>query len=203
MPTEDSQRADPMAEHRQRARWRLIGALIFAVLASMVAYSVLHDTPRPLARDFAVIMPTQKAEAPAPAPEPAPAPAPAEPATTVATPPVATLPTPATSAASETASVPAPVPAPAPAPTPAPAPAVQTRQVFVQVGAYSSRSTADQVKKRLESAGHKVAISAVGTGSAQRHRVRIGPLSEEDASGVVARAKLQGYDAAVVKVATP
>jgi cell division protein FtsN len=80
---------------------------------------------------------------------------------------------------------------------------VQTRQVFVQVGAYSSRSTADQVKKRLESAGHKVAISAVGTGSAQRHRVRIGPLSEEDASGVVARAKLQGYDAAVVKVATP
>jgi cell division protein FtsN len=186
-----------MAEHRQRARWRLIGALIFAVLASMVAYSVLHDTPRPLARDFAVIMPTQKAEAPAPAP------APAEPATTVATPPVATLPTPATSAASETASVPAPVPAPAPAPTPAPAPAVQTRQVFVQVGAYSSRSTADQVKKRLESAGHKVAISAVGTGSAQRHRVRIGPLSEEDASGVVARAKLQGYDAAVVKVATP
>jgi DedD protein len=197
MPTEDSQRADPMAEHRQRARWRLIGALIFAVLASMVAYSVLHDTPRPLARDFAVIMPTQKAEAPAPAP------APAEPATTVATPPVATLPTPATSAASETASVPAPVPAPAPAPTPAPAPAVQTRQVFVQVGAYSSRSTADQVKKRLESAGHKVAISAVGTGSAQRHRVRIGPLSEEDASGVVARAKLQGYDAAVVKVATP
>ena len=199
MPTEDSQRADPMAEHRQRARWRLIGALIFAVLASMVAYSVLHDTPRPLARDFAVIMPTQKAEAPAPAP----APAPAEPATTAATPPVATLPTPATSAASETASVPAPVPAPAPAPTPAPAPAVQTRQVFVQVGAYSSRSTADQVKKRLESAGHKVAISAVGTGSAQRHRVRIGPLSEEDASGVVARAKLQGYDAAVVKVATP
>jgi len=193
MPTEDSQRADPMAEHRQRARWRLIGALIFAVLASMVAYSVLHDTPRPLARDFAVIMPTQKAEAPAPA----------EPATTAATPPVATLPTPATSAASETAPVPAPVPAPAPAPTPAPAPAVQTRQVFVQVGAYSSRSTADQVKKRLESAGHKVAISAVGTGSAQRHRVRIGPLSEEDASGVVARAKLQGYDAAVVKVATP
>lgn len=173
-----------MAEHRQRARWRLIGALLFVVLSSMVAYSVLHDTPRPLARDFAIIMPNAAhtpnsdiAAVPvAPAPEPAAPPAPAEEA------PVA--------------------PPAAEAPAPAPEMAA-VRQVFVQVGAYSTRASADQVKKRLESAGHKVVLSTVGTGSAQRHRVRIGPLSEEDASGVVARAKLQGYDAAVVKGTLP
>lgn len=179
-----------MAEHRQKARWRLIGALLFAVVASMVAYSVLHDTPRPLARDFAILMPkaahtpsTEITAVPAaPAPEPAALSAPA-------------------------AQAPLAVPAeqaPALVPPPTVTPDVPVaRQVFVQVGAYSTRASADQVKKRLESAGHKVVLSTVGTGSAQRHRVRIGPLSEEDASGVVARAKLQGYDAAVVKGTLP
>jgi cell division septation protein DedD len=184
MPTEDSQRADPLAEHRQRARWRFIGALIFAMLAAGVSYSVLLDTPRPLAREFAVLMPGIPGGAspavpqeppvapPAPSPDPAPAPEPATP----------------------------PAPAPAPAPAAAEEPTPAAKQIFVQVGAYSTRTAAEAVKRRLEAAGHPVSISAVGSGAAQRHRVRIGPLQEEDANGVLARAKLQGYEATVVRV---
>lgn len=70
MPTEDSSPVDPLAEHRQRARWRLIGALIFATAASALSYGVLLDTPRPLARDFTVLMPKGGPSSEAPAPSP-------------------------------------------------------------------------------------------------------------------------------------
>jgi len=197
MSTDDSPRADPLAEHRQRARWRFIGALIFAVLASAVSYSVLLDTPRPLARDFTVLMPmgAAPAEAPAPAAEPPAAQTPASPPVAA----VAEAPTRALPAAEE-ASPTEPSPKEA---TPKEATPKEASQPFVQVGAYASRATADQTRKRLEAAGHKVVISTVGTGSAQRFRVRIGPLAEEDAQGVVARAKLQGYDAVLVRATSP
>jgi len=192
MSTDDSPRADPLAEHRQRARWRFIGALIFAVLASAVSYSVLLDTPRPLARDFTVLMPmgAAPAEAPAPAAEPPAAQTPASPPVAA----VAEAPTRALPAAEEASPTEA---------TPTEATPKEASQPFVQVGAYASRATADQTRKRLEAAGHKVVISTVGTGSAQRFRVRIGPLAEEDAQGVVARAKLQGYDAVLVRATSP
>ena len=41
-----------MAEHKQRARWRLIGALAFSLASAAVAMLVLRDTPRPLSQDF-------------------------------------------------------------------------------------------------------------------------------------------------------
>ena len=65
MPTDfdDSQTSstrsvsDPMAEHKQRARWRLIGALAFSLASAALAMVVLRDTPRPLSQDFILQMP--------------------------------------------------------------------------------------------------------------------------------------------------
>lgn len=69
MPTDfdDSQTSstrsvsDPMAEHKQRARWRLIGALAFSLSSAALAIVVLRDTPRPLSQDFILQMPAKPA----------------------------------------------------------------------------------------------------------------------------------------------
>ncbi|MEY4724280.1 MAG: hypothetical protein RL043_429, partial [Pseudomonadota bacterium] len=69
MPTDfdDSQTSstrsvsDPMAEHKQRARWRLIGALAFSLSSAALAIVVLRETPRPLSQDFILQMPAKPA----------------------------------------------------------------------------------------------------------------------------------------------
>ena len=93
MPTDfdDSQTSstrsvsDPMAEHKQRARWRLIGALAFSLASAALAMVVLRDTPRPLSQDFILQMPPKPSSvalapvtpvAPAPKAEPKPEPKP-------------------------------------------------------------------------------------------------------------------------------
>ncbi|MDA0665638.1 MAG: SPOR domain-containing protein [Proteobacteria bacterium] len=74
MPAET---ADPMAEHKRRARWRLLGALVFSTVVAAVVIMLFEDTPRPLKQDFILRWPTETsavdaaqppvaAEAPAP-----------------------------------------------------------------------------------------------------------------------------------------
>lgn len=75
MPAET---ADPMAEHKRRARWRLLGALVFSTVVAAVVIMLFEDTPRPLQQDFILrwpaaaplvddAQPPVAAEAPAPA----------------------------------------------------------------------------------------------------------------------------------------
>jgi cell division septation protein DedD len=56
------------------------------------------------------------------------------------------------------------------------------------------------VKRRLEASGHTVLVQTIKTADgAERHRVRIGPFeTRAQANELQVRAKLQGYDAAVV-----
>jgi DedD protein len=117
MPTDldDSQTSsgraagDPMADHKQRARWRLIGAVVFCSASAALALVILRDTPRSLSQDFILQMPGQ----------PEPAAAPSAPAMTSATSSATSNVTSgATVAAAPTSAVP-PTPAPA---TPLPAP---------------------------------------------------------------------------------
>jgi DedD protein len=173
-----------MAEHKRRARWRLLGAFILVGAVAAAAPILLEDQARPLSQDLLIEMPTRVV---APAPQP------------VKAQPEAPQP-----AKAELQKPQAPQPPPEPIKTEAPkqeSPAVKTPKGFmVQVGAYSSKEAATRVKARLEAGGHRVAIQSIKTESgAERHRVRIGPFdTREQATEVKERAKLQGYDAAVV-----
>lgn len=68
--------ADPGADQKRRARWRLLGATAFSLAVATAAYQLMLQEPRPLAQDFVVLMPvgdtpvvsrgiTQPAERPA------------------------------------------------------------------------------------------------------------------------------------------
>lgn len=197
-------RADPMAEHKQRARWRVIGAVAYCVFVTVLALQVLRDKPRSLAPEFTVLMPlsslpssdrlsdapTGLESVPGPARGSAQslseAPAGARPSSSPGVDAVATTP------------VAAPVDD-APAAPPTSDAQDPSDSYFVQVGAYGTRASAEAVRKRMEASGHRCIISAVGSGTALRYRVRVGPMSRQEADGVRARAKLQGYEAAVVK----
>jgi len=135
MPTDldDSQTSssraagDPMADHKQRARWRLIGAVVFCSASAALALVILRDTPRSLSQDFILQMPGQPEQAAAPS-----APAMAS-ATSSATSNVTSsnVTSSATVAATTTSAVPptpapaTPVPAPLAKPEPEPKPAPQ------------------------------------------------------------------------------
>ena len=69
--------ADPGADQKRRARWRLLGASVFSLAVATAAYQLMLQEPRPLAQDFVVLMPvgdtpgvsrgvTQPAERPTP-----------------------------------------------------------------------------------------------------------------------------------------
>ncbi len=194
MPADqDSKGSDPMAEHKRRARWRLLGALILVGAVAAAAPILLEDQARPLSQDLLIEMPARVAA-------PAPQPAKEEPQTPqMPQAPQAPQPAKAEPQAPQTPQTP-----PEPIKTEAPkqeSPAVKTAKGFmVQVGAYSSKEAATRVKARLEASGHRVVIQSIKTeAGAERHRVRIGPFdTREQATEVKERAKSQGYDAAVV-----
>ncbi|NBT74917.1 MAG: SPOR domain-containing protein [Betaproteobacteria bacterium] len=182
--------ADPMAEHKQKARWRFFGAVGYCILVGALALQVLRDKPRPLSQDFVVLMPVPMSDPPADpnaSPDVAPTAAPA--ATPAATPAAAPAATPSDSAPTPPAAV-ATEPASA---TPA------ADSYFVQLGAYSTRPAADAVCRRMQSSGHRCLISSVGAGVSVLYRVRLGPMAKGEAEAVRARAGLQGYQASVVQ----
>lgn len=203
-----------MAELKQRARWRLLGALVFLMAMTALAMAILRDRPRPLAHEFVLRMPSSEAaadasaglgsaaavvpglaegRAPAPAAEPAPsvvsevAPASAP----------ASAPTSAPTSAPAAASAAAPAPAVPPKESPAKADA-EDRSWLVQVGAYGNEKTARAVAKRVASAG-PTDVSEVKTANGSRWRVRVGPFSRKDAEDFRDRAKAQRYEAVLVK----
>ena len=57
--TRDTQGADPMADHKRRARWRLLGAIIITGGVAAVAPILLEDQARPLSQDLLIEIPSK------------------------------------------------------------------------------------------------------------------------------------------------
>ncbi len=224
----DSHGSDPMAEHKRRARWRLLGAVIIAGSVVALAPFLLEEQARPLSQDLLIEIPSKdslfaKIESLKSSPEPA--------VSADQKPSTETKSTVEPKLVAETKSVVDPKPAAelvAPSPAPATAPASSTAdpaailagkvvtksepkpdnkpvstadgRFLVQVGAYAKVEAANAVKAKLTAGGHSVAIETIKTADgAERHRVRIGPFATKElATQVRDRAKAQGYDAAVI-----
>ena len=193
----DEQASDPMADHKRRARWRLLGALIIVAAVAGLAPLLLEDQARPLSQDLLIEIPSRnsvfsKIESLRPA----------------APPPEV--------AAEEKPKAPDPKPAPKvepkveakaeakaeakPEAKAEPKKSAAQTGFLVQVGAYSKLEAANGVKARLASGGHRVSVETIKLDDgSERHRVRIGPFeTRELANQVRDRAKSQGYDAIVV-----
>ncbi|MFZ9756659.1 MAG: SPOR domain-containing protein [Burkholderiaceae bacterium] len=226
MPTDfdDSQTSstrsvsDPMAEHKQRARWRLIGALAFSLASAAVAMVVLRDTPRPLSQDFILQMPPKPASvalapvtpvAPvAPAPkvepkaepkaEPKPQPKPAPKVEPQVEPKAEPKVEPKAEPKSETKTEAKPEAKPAVKPDSKQASSGSSSGYFVQVGAHKTRAAAESIQKRLQSGGHNVTVTVATTSSGTWYRVRVGPFDAAGAKDFADRARQQKYQVAVI-----
>ena len=194
----EHQRSDPMAEHKRRARWRLLGALIITGAVAAVAPVFLEDQARPLSQDLLIDIPSKNSAftkidslKPAATEEAAPAAtsAPTAPVAPVATPPKAV--TKAEAKSTTTAAAPAATNDKKAAPA---------KGFLVQVGAYAKLESANAVKTKLTAGGHRVVMETIkAEDGTDRYRVRIGPFeTREQALSVRDRAKSQGYDAVVV-----
>lgn len=198
--------ADPMAEHKRRARWRLLGAVLFSTATAAVVLMLFEDTPRSLQQDFILKWPAPSAAPGASAPTEASAPeqSPPEPATNKTA--EAAAPAPAVAESSAT-------PAPAASTTPAassPAPAAsksanaRTKPYFLQLGAYSQKSSAEAARKKLEAPGRRLVVVTLSEQTGPRHRVRMGPFaSEREADAARARLKLEGVEATLIRPEAP
>ena len=77
--------------------------------------------------------------------------------------------------------------------------ASQNGRFIVQVGAFAEVSTANDVRRKLESAGLKTYTQTVATSAGQRTRVRVGPFnSREEAARAAERAKALGLNGTVL-----
>ncbi|MFM1827481.1 MAG: hypothetical protein RLY67_862 [Pseudomonadota bacterium] len=198
--------SDPLADHKRRARWRFVGAFIFCASSAGLALTILESEPRPLAQDFILRWPSAP-EAGRPGDEPAvlagepglvagakspPAKPESNNEASKAEPPKGASPKgespKAPAVASESAAPKSAKPAPKSVPS-----------HYVQVGAYNTRSSAETTRRKLEASGHKVSVSTVSTADGVRYRVRVGPFDAAEADSVRARAKLQGYDAILIR----
>ena len=190
--------ADPMAEHKRRARWRLLGAVLFSIATAAVVLMLFEDTPRSLQQDFILKWP-------------APSVAPTASTATETSAPERSLPGPATNNPPETAA-PSPAAAEPSAATAAPAPPpaasksanAKTKPYFLQLGAYSQKSSAEAARKKLEAPGRRLLVVTLSGQSGPRHRLRMGPFaSEREADAARARLKLEGVEATLIRPEAP
>jgi DedD protein len=211
----DEQASDPMADHKRRARWRLLGAVIIVAAVAGLAPLLLEDQARPLSQDLLVEIPSRnsvfsKIESLRPA----------SPPSAAAVEETLKPPEPKTEPKPEPKTEPKPEPKPEPKaeakseskpearpeqkakaePKAEPKKSAAAAGFLVQVGAYSKLEAANTVKARLASGGHRVSVETIKLDDgSERHRVRIGPFeTRELANQVRDRAKSQGYDAIVV-----
>lgn len=170
MATEDE------AQLKQRARWRLIGAVALALVA-FVALPLLFDpAPKPLGSDVVISIET------APQPLPPSDPVAAQPAEeAVATQPAPPVPAPARPAPkpvekpiAKPADEPAAAEKPAPKPAPKPEPVEEGKLLgesgyYLQLGVFSKADNARALADKVRALGYKVTITPVGS----LHRVRV------------------------------
>ncbi|HSG20193.1 MAG TPA: SPOR domain-containing protein, partial [Burkholderiaceae bacterium] len=183
-----------MAEHKRRARWRLLGAVLFSTATAAVVLMLFEDTPRSLQQDFILKWPAPSATASS-----APEQSPPEPATNKT--PEAAAPASAVAEPAATSAPAAPATPAASAPTPA-APKsanAKTKPYFLQLGAYSQKSSAEAARKKLEAPGRRLVVVSLSGQSGPRHRLRMGPFaSEREADAARARLKLEGVEATLI-----
>jgi DedD protein len=207
----------------RRVKERLIGASILVVLIVLVVPELLSGpkstAPAPRAlqlpaaassdepvRNVTVDLTTSKAPATAD-PETA-----SEPASTAAASAVAasaaSVPVPEAPSAVPTAPVQAaPRPAAVESSTPPPiskggtarGEVSRTAAWAVQLGSFASRANADNLVHQVKAQGFAVYILSGGSGTATRHRVRVGPLADRDAAErTVAKLKALGHASSLV-----
>ncbi|MFM1788437.1 MAG: hypothetical protein RLZZ166_904 [Pseudomonadota bacterium] len=220
MPTDfdDSQTSstrsvsDPMAEHKQRARWRLIGALAFSLSSAALAIVVLRETPRPLSQDFILQMPAKPAplaQTPTQQPTKPVIKAEVEPKPDVAPEPKVEAkveakvepkpePKPEAKAEAKPEAKPKAEPEAKPKAEPKSEATPESSGYFVQVGAHKTRAAAEVIQKRLQAAGHQVSVMVATTSSGTWYRVRVGPFDATGAKDFADRARQQKYQVAVI-----
>ena len=203
----DEQASDPMADHKRRARWRLLGAVIIVAAVAGIAPLLLEDQARPLSQDLLVEIPSRnsvfsKIESLRPTSPPTEAAAEEKAKPAAEEKPKAAEPKPEPKAEAKSESKPEAKPEQKAKAEPKAEPKKSAVQAgfLVQVGAYSKLEAANTVKARMASGGHRVSVETIKLDDgSERHRVRIGPFeTRELANQIRDRAKSQGYDAMVV-----
>lgn len=186
--------ADPMAEHKRRARWRLLGAVLFSTATAAVVLMLFEDTPRSLQQDFILKWPAPSAahsDAPSATAPSALEQSPPEPATNK---------TPEAAAPASAVAEPAAPAASAPTPAAPKSANAKTKPYFLQLGAYSQKSSAEAARKKLEAPGRRLVVVSLSGQSGPRHRLRMGPFaSEREADAARARLKLEGVEATLIR----
>jgi DedD protein len=135
---------------------------------------------------------------------------PAEATAAAGAPPAASAPQPSTLPASSAASqAGAPAAANAPLPVETVAPALTSNAVAhgeaaragwaVQLGSFASLANADKLTHQLKAQGFAVYVLSGGSGTAIRHRVRVGPMADKDtAERMAAKLKALGHPSSLV-----
>lgn len=175
---------------RRQARHRLIGVAVL-VLVAVVGFPMVFDTtPRPIAADVPIVIPSQPALAPLTPVAPLTAAAPMEPIAEKVPPapaPAPESPTPPPTVAAKTETTTAPT-----------APATGERYV-VQVGAYAEQARAREVRLKIERAGLKTYTQVAKTAQGNRIRVRLGPFdTRAEADQVAQKIKSMGLTPGVL-----
>lgn len=192
----DSEGSDPGADQKRRARWRLLGALVFSLVVATAASQLMLQEPRPLAQDFVVLMPVRDVS-----PELR-SPASGAPTAAAESDAASTPSAPLSSERHETPAVVAVTPDSA-----APGsndPKAQSRASgaanpggsrawFVQLGAYESQDAAAAMAAKVRGLGYTAAVQSVPSAQGVRYRVRVGPFNEAQAKAYQERARAQGY----------
>jgi DedD protein len=190
----DAEASDPAADQKRRARWRLLGALVFSFVVATAASQLMLQEPRPLAQDFVVLMPLNEAlpdrqspvrdtEEVADMPEGATASSPLSSERLQAPVVVAVTPNGSGVTTGETR---------APARLSASA-SGGSRAWFVQLGAYDSQESASAMAVKVRGLGYTASVQSLPTAQGERYRVRVGPFSEAQAKAYLERARAQGY----------
>jgi DedD protein len=69
----------------------------------------------------------------------------------------------------------------------------------VQLGSFAGKAHAESLVRQLKSEGFNVYIASAGTASAQRYRVRLGPIADRGtASGIMAKLQAQRHSSTLL-----
>jgi DedD protein len=185
---------------KQKARRRLIGAIVLVTGLILVLPRVLDKEPKHVTQDIEVHIPSKNTVpanpdlAPAANDEIKPAP-PAD----VAAESVKPAPTEVETPIPDTAPAPRAESPPKPAPEDKPPVTATGRAYYIQVGVFAKAANAQTVKTKLAKSGLRVIASPVKSDGAERTRIRVGPFSEKrDADEALAKVKRAGEKSAVI-----
>lgn len=190
--------ADPGADQKRRARWRLLGAAVFSLAVATAAYQLMLQEPRPLAQDFVILMPLDESP-PVARGQPQPVEPPSSPeassltAERVEAPVVVTV-TPSSSSGSNGSEAKSSA-----RPTSSGPGAGGSRAWFVQLGAYDSREAAAAMAVKVRGLGYSATVQDAPASQGTLYRVRVGPFNESQAKAYLERVRAQGYASFLVR----